>query len=132
MGKRLSILMMQKVLVSKNTAYKHLTNAAGESIGKFLLEYLHTYNINLRVKILDALKPVNDTNICLIMFCRKEGYRGVSNMIWKNSNLPNPTHWSTTSSNWNPGDIKSVQKCQSCSDCHVAVGVDKMGSIGSS
>ena len=82
--------------------------------------------------MLEVLKPVNDTNICLIMFYRKEGYRGVSNMIWKNSNLPNPTHWSTGSSNWKPGDIKSVQKCQSCNDCRVATGVDKMGSIGSS
>ena len=46
------------------------------------------------------------------MYFRLKGHRGESQILRGNRDFPSSDDWS-----WNPGDVKSVRKCDSCQKC---------------
>merc|ERR1712183_126956 len=57
-------------------------------------------------------KSIQTFGACCWRLFTLKGHRGESQILRGNRDFPSSDNWS-----WNPGDVKSVRKCDSCQKC---------------
>ena len=100
-------MMASLMSIFMKKAFKPLEHVAGDCSRKHFRK--------LQTSFVKVIFSANAFSIHLINICiyfRLKGHRGESQILRGNRDFPSSDNWS-----WNPGDVKSVRKCDSCQKC---------------
>ena len=101
---QLTSIMDSLMSIFMKKVFKPLDRVVGDCSRK--------YFVNLGLLIYLIANLLNRSYKYIFMYFRLKGHRGESQILRGNRDFPSSDDWS-----WNPGEVKSVRKCDSCQKC---------------